>query len=313
MSLIPLIVVVGPTASGKTRLAVDIALKYGGEVVSCDSMQIYKEMQIGTAKPTNEEKRGVTHHMVDFVDPRRNYSVADYVNDAKRCISDIHGRGKLPVLAGGTGLYVNSLIDNIEFGQTKRDDKLRLELQKIADERGGEALLDILREFDPQCAKTLHKNNQGRIIRAIEVYKTTGLTMTEMREKSRQAPQLYNLCMLGLNFSNREVLYRRIEKRVDDMIAAGLENEVRALLESGLTRETTAMQAIGYKELCAAVKNEIPIEEAIETVKRETRRYAKRQLTWFRRDKRINWLEADTPYEKICQETFDIIDKSLLL
>jgi tRNA dimethylallyltransferase len=313
MSLIPLVAVVGPTASGKTRLAVDIALHYGGEVVSADSMQIYKEMQIGTAKPTTEEKRGVRHHMLDFVEPSRCYSVADYVTDAKVCISDIHERGVLPILAGGTGLYVSSLIDNIKFGETVRDETLRLELTDLAAKSGGEALLEILRGFDPQMAQTLHPNNMGRIIRAIEVFKTTGITMTEMQEKSRQAPPIYKLCIIGLCFADREALYRRIEKRVDEMISEGLESEVKSLLESGITRDTTAMQAIGYKELVAAVKGEIPMNEAIETVKRETRRYAKRQMTWFRRDKRINWLEAEATYEKNCQEAFNFIDKCLLI
>jgi tRNA dimethylallyltransferase len=313
MSLIPLVAVVGPTASGKTRIAVDIALHYGGEVVSADSMQIYKGMQIGTAKPMPEEMCGVPHHMIDFVEPSRCYSVADYVDDAKLCISDIHGRGVLPILVGGTGLYVSSLIDNIKFGETVRDDGLRLELAGLAEKQGGEALIEILRGFDPQMAQILHPNNMGRIIRAIEVFKTTGVTMTEMQEKSRQTPPLYKLCIIGLCFADREVLYHRIDKRVDEMILAGLESEVRSLLDSGITRNTTAMQAIGYKEIAAAVKGEMSMDEAVETVKRETRRYAKRQMTWFRRDKRTNWLEAETSHEKNCQEAFNLIDKCLLI
>lgn len=309
MDLIPLVVVVGPTASGKTRLAIDIAAKYGGEVVSADSMQIYKYMDIGTAKPTCEEMLGVRHHMIDIVEPAENYSVAQYVSDAKKCIEDIDSRGSLPILAGGTGLYVNSLVDNIKFGETNRDDDLRKQLSEIAENKGGEALLKILREFDPETADSLHPNNLGRIIRAIEVYKTTGVTMTQMREKSRQTPKLYNLCMIGLNFDDRDLLYKRINTRVENMVDLGLAGEVQKLLDSGISRDTTAMQAIGYKEIAAALNGRISMQEAIEAVKRESRRYAKRQLTWFRRDKRINWIEASLPHEKICQQVFDIIDK----
>lgn len=308
MDLIPLVVVVGPTASGKTRLAIDIAAKYGGEVVSADSMQIYKNMDIGTAKPTDEEMHGVRHHMIGVVEPSENYSVAQYVADAKKCIEDIYNRGSLTILAGGTGLYINSLVDNIKFGETTRDDSLRKQLSEIAEKQGGEALLKILHEFDPETADSLHQNNTGRIIRAIEVYKTTGITMTKMREKSRQTPQVYNLCMIGLNFADRDLLYKRINTRVDNMVDLGLACEVQNLLDSGISRDTTAMQAIGYKEIAAASFGKLSMQEAIEIVKRESRRYAKRQLTWFRRDKRINWVEASLPYEKICQQVFDIID-----
>lgn len=307
--LIPLVAVIGPTASGKTRLAIDIALKYGGEVVSADSMQIYKHMDIGTAKPTEEEMRGVRHHMIGVVKPSENYSVARYVSDAKKCTEDIRSRGKLPILAGGTGLYVNSLVDNIKFGETNRDENLRRELSEIAESEGGEALLKILREFDPDSAASLHPNNLGRIIRAIEVYKTTGVTMTEMRKKSRKTPKIYNLCMIGLNFADRNLLYERINNRVDDMIYLGLADEVQNLINSGISRDTTAMQAIGYKEIAAAQQGTFSMREAIETVKRESRRYAKRQITWFRRDDRISWIEASLPYEKICKQAFDIIDK----
>lgn len=313
MSLIPLIVVVGPTASGKTRLAIDIALKYGGEVVSADSMQIYKGMDIGTAKPSREEMRGVPHHMMDIVEPDVNYSVAQYVKDAHRVIADIHSRGRMPILAGGTGLYVNSLVDNIAFSKTDRDEKLREELKQIAQNRGGQALLDMLAEFDPKTAGTLHANNIGRIIRAIEVYKTTGVTMSEMQERSRQTPQLYRLCMIGLNFADRDALYRRIEQRVDMMMEAGLLDEVRALLERGIDSNTTAMQAIGYKELVGALRGEITVEEAVKQIKLGTRHYAKRQLTWFRRDKRINWIEASLPIENISFKAFNIIDNCLAL
>lgn len=308
MNLIPLIVVVGPTASGKTRLAIDIALKYGGEVVSADSMQIYKGMDIGTAKPAREEMRGVPHHMIDMVDPKTTYSVAQYVKDARDVIADINARGKLPILAGGTGLYVNSLVDNVEFGKTVRDDELRRSLNDIASKNGGEALLGMLEEFDPQTAETLHPNNIGRIIRAIEVFKTTGETMTQMREKSRRTPRLYKTCMIGLGFADRRTLYRRTDARVDRMMGDGLEEEVRSLLKRGVDKQTTAMQAIGYKELARAVAGDTTVTEAVEAIKLGTRHYAKRQMTWFRRDARIKWIEADNLFEKISQNAFDIID-----
>jgi tRNA dimethylallyltransferase len=313
MSLIPLVAVVGPTASGKTRLAVDIALKYRGEVVSADAMQIYRKMDIGTAKPSAEEMRGVAHHMIDIVEPTDFFSVAQYVESAKDCITGIHSRGALPILSGGTGLYVSSLVDNIRFGETVRDEGLRLRLGKIAAEQGGEVLLDILRGFDPKTAAMLHPNNIGRIIRAIEVFETTGATMSEMQKKSRQTPQLYNLCMIGLNFENRDVLYRRIDARVDEMLKSGLVQEVDRLLKAGATNKSTSMQAIGYKEIAAALRGEISMETAVDNVKRETRRYAKRQLTWFRRDERINWIEASYNNEKICQNAFKIIDKCLFV
>lgn len=313
MSLIPLIVVVGPTASGKTRLAIDIALKYGGEVVSADSMQIYKGMDIGTAKPTQDEMRGVPHHMLDIAEPDMSFSVAQYVKDAHRVIADINSRGKVPILAGGTGLYVNSLVDNVKFGETIRDEQLRRSLNEIASKNGGEALLEILNKFDPQTAQTLHANNIGRIIRAIEVYKTTGITMTQMREKSRQTPKLYRLCMIGLSFANRDMLYQRIEDRVDAMMKAGLMDEVRDLLNRGIDSSTTALQAIGYKELAKAIRGEITVEEAVKAIKLGTRHYAKRQLTWFRRDERINWIEASEPIENISCKAFNIIDNCLAL
>lgn len=313
MPLIPIVAVVGPTASGKTRLAIDIAQNYGGEVVSADSMQIYQGMNIGTAKPDKDEMRGIPHHMMDFVNINSDYSVAQYVKDAHAVIAEIHSRGKLPVLAGGTGLYVDSLINNIKFDKTVRSEKLRAELKTIADEKGSEYLLKMLEEFDPQTAAALHPNNTGRIIRAIEVYKTTGETMTQMREKSRQTPKIYNACMLGLTFEDREKLYSRIDERVDQMMKTGLTEEVKNLLDNGAVMNSTAMQAIGYKEIAEAIQNSEKPETASEKIKLGTRHYAKRQLTWFRRNKDINWIEASMPYEKICQTAFDIIDNSCVI
>ena len=293
---IPLLVVIGPTASGKTGLAIHLAKKFHGEVVSADSMQIYREMSIGTAKPTPEEMDGVAHHLVDFISVSEEYSVARYVKEAAQCIEDIYRRGKLPILAGGTGLYVNSLIDHLQFTESPKDDALRAELQERMKTEGAEALLADLAEFDPVAAAALHPNIQGRIIRAIEVYRSSGITMTEQVRRSREIPSPYDLCMIGINFEDRQKLYDRIDLRVDKMMQAGLLEETKEFLSR--QNGSTAVQAIGYKELAPYLREEISLEEAVENLKRETRRYAKRQLTWFRRDERIHWFQRDAMDEK---------------
>ena len=312
MPLIPLVVILGPTAAGKTRLAIDVALRYGGEVVSADSMQIYRGMDIGTAKPTPGEMHGVPHHMLDIIEPSRSYSVADYVAQAKTVIADIHARGRLPVLAGGTGLYIDSLTSNLDFGETERDEDLRTLLREQAEREGGEALLGVLRGFDPDTAAGLHPNNLGRIIRAIEVYRTTGLTMTELRRRSREVPQIYRCCKIGLCYEDRAMLYERINRRVDLMMEAGLLEETKRLLEKA-GAGSTAIQAIGYKELALYLGGEIGLSEAVESIKRGTRRYAKRQMTWFRRDPSIEWIEGENRYENICKLAYEIIDNCDLL
>ena len=288
---IPLLVIAGPTASGKTALAVELCRKVGGEVVSADSMQIYRRMDIGTAKPTAAERRGVPHHLMDILEPGQNFSVADYVALAKETIAEIHARGRLPVVAGGTGLYINSLVDNIEFSPAPNDPALRRALQKEAEEHGGAHLLEQLAQFDPETAARLHPNNLGRIIRAIEIYRLSGVTMSEQLKNSRLKPSDYDLCMLGLTFADRQKLYDRINDRVNQMLADGLLKEAEEIRSLGL--ESTAAQAIGYKELEGWFTGQCSLEEAVENLKRETRRYAKRQLTWFRRDERIHWLEVD--------------------
>ena len=300
---IPLVAVVGPTASGKTKLAVEIALRFGGEVVSADSMQVYRRMDIGTAKPTPEEMRGVPHHMIDVADPWESFSVAGYVQMARNAVADIHARGKLPVVAGGTGLYVDSLLNNIRFGEeAPRDDALREELQEQARRDGGEALLEMLRAFDPGTAARLHPHNLGRIIRAIEVYRVSGVTMTEQQRRSRLEPSPYRAVRIGLGFPDRSALYERINRRVDAMVAAGLADEVRSLLATPGVRGSTAMQAIGYKEIARAVDGETTLRQAEEAVKLGTRRYAKRQMTWFGRDRSVIWLDAQgTKDENICK------------
>ena len=281
--------VVGPTASGKTAYAIDLAKGNNGEIVSCDSMQIYTYMNIGTAKATAEERAEVPHHMIDFVDPNRDYSVADFVTDARACIAEILSRGKMPVLCGGTGLYIDSVLKSVEFSPQKRDDKLRDELWKKAEQDGAESVYEILKELDPIEVDKVHYNNVKRVIRAIEICKTTGMTKTEADKLSIGKP-MYNPTIYGLNLP-REKLYERIDRRVDIMVEQGLVGEVRQLLNMGIRRDSTAMQAIGYKELVRYIDGLCDFETAIEDIKRESRRYAKRQLTWFRRNPDIIWTE----------------------
>lgn len=284
-----IVCVVGPTASGKTAYAIELARSRGGEIVSCDSMQIYKYMNIGTAKPTAEERAAVPHHMIDFVDPNTDYSVADFVSDAGRCISDILSRGRLPVLCGGTGLYADSLINGIEFSEQKRDDEYRETLYKLAEDKGCEYIHGLLEKADPIEAEKVHANNLKRVIRALEICKTTGMTKTEADKLAVREPA-YDAEMYGLSLP-REVLYDRINRRVDLMISDGLENEVRQLIDMGARRNSTAMQAIGYKEMVRYIDGECDLNTAVEDIKRESRRYAKRQLTWFKRNKNIKWIQ----------------------
>lgn len=285
-----LIVICGPTASGKTELSVSLAVRFDGEVVSADSMQIYKDISIATAKPTPEEMRGIRHHMIDFLSLSEEFSVADYVRLAGECIKDIADRGKMPIVCGGTGLYISSLINGISFDETCSSTELREKLSRLAEEKGGEYLLDILREFDPESADRLHPNNLMRIIRAIEVYKISGVTMTEANKLS-QKESPYDPIMIGLNYSDRELLYERVNLRVDRMLEMGLLDEAKMVLS--MENVATAGQAIGYKEFKPYFAGEKSLEECVESVKQDSRRYAKRQLTWFRRDERINWIYRD--------------------
>ncbi len=288
---IRLVAIVGPTASGKTGTAVYVAEKLNGEIISADSMQIYKELSTGTAKPTVEETRNIPHYLIDFKSIYDEYSVADYVNDAKCAIENVFEKGKLPIICGGTGLYVDSLLTGTEFAEIKTDFNVRNELLRYADEHGKEALHDMLKEIDPEIAEKIHFNNVGRVVRAIEVYKSTGKKMSDLQKLSRMAESPYDVCYIGIGFRNREILYSRIEKRIDEMLENGLENEARYLFEH--ENVGTVSQAIGYKEFYPYFKGEISFEEAVDTLKKETRHYAKRQLTWFGRNKNINWIYAD--------------------
>lgn len=280
--------VVGPTASGKTGYAIELAKKCGGEVVSCDSMQIYKHMNIGTAKPTQEEMDGIPHHMIDIAEPWESYSVARFATEARECIDDVLSRGRVPILCGGTGLYFDSVIKNIDFSENESDPDYRRELEETAKENGNEYLHDMLKKIDPKSAEAVHPNNIKRVIRALEIYKTTGKTKTELdRESVRDS--IYDAEIYGLN-RPREELYERINGRVDIMLENGLADEVKSLLKMGISRDATSMQAIGYKELAEYFEGKCELSEAVEKIKQESRRYAKRQLTWFRRNKEIIWL-----------------------
>ena len=288
-----IIAVAGPTASGKSALALELCKRLGGELVSLDSMQIYKGLDIGTAKPTKAEQAEVRHHMIDICDPREKFSAADFAERAHGVIADIRSRGKRVVLCGGTGLYLDTVLGRLDFGEIESNEKLRRELIAFAEKNGADALYERLVKIDPQAAEKIHKNNVRRVARAIEIYELTGKTKTEHdREAISDSP--YDSLIIGLDYNDREVLYSRINRRVDLMIDAGLETEVRSLLSEGsLSADSTAGQAIGYKEMLGYVAGEYTLEDAIEKIKLGTRRYAKRQLTWLRRNPEINWLYPD--------------------
>lgn len=313
MDKIGIAVVCGATASGKTKLAIDLAKQFDGEIVSADSMQIYKGMDIASAKPSKEEQEGIPHHMMDFLEPTKAFSVADYVEMARPIIADIHARGKLPIICGGTGLYINSLVDNIEFDNTGCDYEFREEMRALAAEQGNGALLERLREIDPQSAARLHENNLSRIIRALEVYKISGKTMTSLQDESRRNPSPYEPFMIMLDYEQREVLYERIDKRVDIMLEAGLIEEAKEFFTHD--DYITAAQAIGYKELKPYLDGLEMLEVCVERLKRETRKYAKRQLTWFRKDTRIHRIPVtkSVNYEKILKNAEILLKKSSIL
>ena len=282
--------VVGPTACGKTKMGILLAKQYNGEVVSVDSMQIYRGMTIGTAAPTIEEMDGVPHHMVAIADPEENWSVARFVEEADKCIEDILSRGKLPVLVGGTGLYLDAIIAGRTFAKGEAGGEIRAALEKRLAEEGIEPILAQLRAVDPESADRLPPADEKRILRALEVYLETGKTMTQHNLESRQIPNKYDPIYIGLAFTDRADMKALIDLRVDKMVEEGLIDEIRTLLARGLPRSCTALQAIGYKEFLSAMEGEATLEEAIEEVKLRSRQYAKRQLTWLRRNPEIHWI-----------------------
>ena len=285
----PIICIAGPTASGKTALAVALARELDGEVVSCDSMQVYKRMDIGTAKPSLDERQSIPHHMIDVAEPWEDYSVSRYCAAAAPIVEDIVSRGKTAIIAGGTGLYMDSLIRGNDFAPFPSTG-VRERLEQEADREGMEALLARLWAVDPEAADRLHLSDRKRIIRAMEVYLETGETITAHNRRTQALPPRFSPVWLGLDFESRAELYSRIDRRVDAMLNAGLLEEIRALLRSGIPEKCTAMQAIGYKEFTDALDGRCTVEAAADQVRQSSRRYAKRQLTWFRRNERIHWL-----------------------
>lgn len=312
MNKIPLIVVAGPTASGKTSLGIAISKRFGGEVISADSMQIYRGMNIATAKPTKEEMAGVTHHLIDIIDVKDSFCVAQFKDLAAKSIDEVIARGKIPVVVGGTGLYIDALVNNITFSEASIDPKIREELVQRAKDEGIKALLKELYKIDPEYAATLHENNAKKIIHALELWYCSKMTITKQNELSRLSPSPYSACYICLDVKERDFLYERINLRVDQMIENGLLQEAEQFRQKF---GTTSAQAIGYKELEAFFNQEKTLNQAVESLKQSTRRYAKRQLTWFRRHEnafRIFIDEYETSKD-LCEDAFKIIEKSNVL
>lgn len=310
MAKLSVLAVVGPTASGKTALSVELAKRTDGEIVSADSMQIYKGMDIASAKPTKEEMCGIPHHMMDFLPPETPYSVAQYTEAAAQRIREIATRGKLPILVGGTGLYVDSLLSHTQFIEAPTDMALRTALDAQFEAEGGAEMLKRLAEFDPESAARLHPNNKKRILRAFEIYRLTGKTLSEAIAQSHAVPSPFAPVYIGIAFRERAVLYDRINRRVDSMLERGLLEEARAFYKGS---PETAAQAIGYKELKPFLDGDLPFADAVENLKRATRNYAKRQITWFKRNGRIHWLYADecTP-EQLLTQALEIANEANL-
>lgn len=303
--------VIGPTASGKTALSVALAQQLGGEIVSADSMQIYKHMDVATAKPTEDEKQGIPHHLMDFLEPSERFSVARYCELASSAIADITSRGRLPIVTGGTGLYVDSLLGGMQFDRQESDPDLRAAITAELEEKGIDRMLEELRAFDPASAERLAEGrNPKRIVRCIEVYRLTGMTQTELNEKQLSAELPYRTLKLGLTAADRDHLYGRIDRRVDIMIENGLIDEAKRFYDGGFS--DTAAAAIGYKELFPYLRGELPLVTCVENLKRSTRRYAKRQLTWFKRDSSVHWFYIDEmDFDEIQREALQLIKKEL--
>lgn len=298
---LPLVILTGPTAVGKTRLSVELAKRIGGEIISADSMQVYRGMDIGSAKVTKEEMQGVPHYLIDEFEPDEEFHVVRFQEYAKKYIQKIHAKGKIPILVGGTGFYIQAVLYDIDFTEKGSDTAYRDQLQEIADTRGAEALHSMLREVDPRSAEAIHANNVKRVIRALEFYQETGQKISEHNEEERAKESPYKFAYFVLN-DEREKLYGNIDLRVDLMMEQGLIAEVQALKERGFTRDMVSMQGLGYKEILDYLDGALPLEEAVRILKRDTRHFAKRQLTWFRRERDVNWID-----KKICQYDTDQI------
>lgn len=306
---IPLLVIVGPTASGKTALSIELAKRFDAEIISADSMQIYKNMDIATAKPTVDEMQGIKHHLIDFLDESEKFSVAQYCDLANEKIREVSKKGKLPILVGGTGLYIDSLVDNVTFSEIGEDENLRKELYSLYEQNGVEYLLSMLREFDVDSAQRLsEQKNVKRIIRSIEIYKLSNITQTEHIKNSKLIESPYKTVKIGLKSFDRQFLYDRINTRVDDMIERGLVDEAKKFFSK--ESSNTASMAIGYKELLPYFEGEKTLDECVENLKMQTRRYAKRQLTWFSKDQSVNWFFIDkTDFCEIVEQSISIVKK----
>lgn len=309
MAKYPLLIITGPTAVGKTELSLKIAEELQGEIISADSMQIYRYMDIGTAKASAEERKRVRHHMIDIINPDETYSVADYQQEADRLIREICARGSLPIMVGGTGLYIRAVIQGFLFPEMETNHQLRAELTEMARKYGNEYLHQKLAEFDPEHARKIHPNDMRRIIRAIEIFQETGHNMTYYLEKQKYTPPRYNTLKIGL-IREREELYDRINKRVDLMIKKGLVEEVKNIIKAGFNMSATALQGLGYKEIIGYLKGDYPLEEAIRILKKNTRNYAKKQITWFNREKDLHWFNLTGKSDiKVYQEIMALISK----
>lgn len=285
----PLIILTGPTAVGKTELSIRLAKALDGEIISADSMQVYRRMDIGSAKVTREEMDGVPHHLIDVLEPQEEFNVAIFKNMAKKAVEEIYSRGKVPIVAGGTGFYIQALLYDIDFTENGEDKSIRKELEDFAAEKGPQALHQLLEAVDPQAAREIHANNVKRVIRAIEYFRQTGEPISVHNERERCKSSPYNFLYYVLN-TDRAILYERIDRRVDQMIQQGLVTEVESLRKEGCTRGMVSMQGLGYKEILAYLEGECSLKEAVTVLKRDTRHFAKRQLTWFKREREVRWL-----------------------
>ena len=288
----PLVVLTGPTAVGKTKLSIALAKALGGEIISADSMQVYKYMDIGSAKITEKEMDGVPHHLIDVLSPFEEFHIVRFQELAKKAVEDIYSRGRIPVFVGGTGFYIQAVTKDIDFTEGEEDKEYREELSRLAAEKGNEFLHEMLRNIDPKSAEEIHANNVKRVIRALEFYKENGFPISQHNEEQKQNETPYNLAYFVLN-APRELLYERIDRRVDEMMENGLVQEVQKLKDMGCRRDMTSMQGLGYKEILSFLEGEVPLEEAVRILKRDTRHFAKRQLTWFRRESDVIWVDKD--------------------
>lgn len=288
----PLVVLTGPTAVGKTKLSISLAKALNGEIISTDSMQVYKYMDIGSAKITEKEMDGVPHHLIDVLSPFEEFHIVRFQELAKKAMEDIYNRGKTPVFVGGTGFYIQAITKDIDFTEGEEDKQYREELSRLAAEKGNEFLHEMLRNIDPKSAEEIHANNVKRVIRALEFYKENGFPISQHNEEQKQNETPYNLAYFVLN-APRDLLYERIDRRVDEMMENGLVKEVQKLKDMGCRREMTSMQGLGYKEILSFLDGEIPLDEAVRILKRDTRHFAKRQLTWFRRESNVVWVDKD--------------------